>query len=142
MKTFLTFVAFGFLFLVANANAIKNPDYPRNHALTCGGVVILTEAYTTSSAFVHGYGRLVAGKDGELGEVTAVNGNQAMVLKKMQDAERGLLGFGSKKGFGLYQGGSYQLDLRNTVDVEEIFLRNMFTGQRVACQVQSDGDCC
>ena len=142
MKTLTAVIfAFGFLFLVAQANAVENPKYARNHALTCGGVVILTEAHTTSYAFEHGYGRLVGGKDGDLGEVTAVRGNSSVVLHKRKDAENGgFFGMGSKKGFGLYEGGGFRLDLMNTVEREEIYLQDLSTGKKVECSVH--GDCC
>lgn len=80
MKTFITAIALGFLFLVAQANAVEHPRFSRNLALTCGDIAVLTTEYTTAVATDEHHRRLVGGKDGDLGEVTAVRGSQTLLL--------------------------------------------------------------
>lgn len=129
------FVFATFLFSIS-AQAVTSPKYPgKNLALTCGDYDIVTSGYTTSEV-----GHLVGG-DMDLGPtVQAVKGHQTIEMVKTEDADAGLMGFGAKKGFGLFDGGILKLDLRNTVDKKEIYLENPYTGEKVLCQVH--GDCC
>lgn len=51
-----------------------------------------------------------------------------------------MFGYGSAKGFGLYEGGGLRLDLRTTVESEKIILQDLNTGKKTQCYVH--GDCC
>lgn len=116
--------------------AIYNEKYsPKNHALTCGNIVILTSNYTT----VH-HSKMVA-DNMDLGiSVQAVRNGTTVEMRKTEDAEKPLFGLGEAKGFGYFDGGIYKLDLRNTRDNNVIYLELPETNEKIKCEIK--GDCC
>lgn len=136
MKLLKLAIAMTTILTSVSSYAIYNPIYsPKNHALTCGDIVILTTNYTTLNK-----SKMVAGNM-DLGiSVQAVKNGSTVEMVKTAEAERSFFGLGEVKGFGYFDGGIYKLDLRNTHDNDKIYLEVTETNEKIECRIE--GDCC
>jgi hypothetical protein len=127
------------LFAAPQAHAIWEPGRNDNKALECGGYTVYTDNYTTSYAAAWHKGNLVSDADYTLTNVRVEKDGKTVNLNKTEDADTSFF-LGRPKGFGVFEGPGFRLNLKNTIDNWEIDLEKTDTGEKVKCYVP--GDCC